>query len=144
MSGTASSLTWVNYYKTLISVADDCPVTSSVVPVPRGGKKTVAVLQYEMLAGLPYELTQEDLLFTTWLQRQADADPDVDALRARFFAKDQACLRASPLPKKYGFGLLFDRDGLVSLCPMESEEYGRITADPGPVTVLKALRSARR
>src|SRR4051812_36587779 len=125
----------MNYYETLIAVADDCPVASSVVPEPRGGKKTVAVLQYEMLAEQPYQLTQEDLLFTTWLQRQPDADrltePDVAELRARFFAKDQACLRASPLPKKYGFGLLFDGDGLVSLCPMESEEYERAARGDG-------------
>ncbi len=137
----------MNYYETLIAVAEDCPVTSSVVPVPRGGKKTVALLQYEILAGQPHQVTQEDLLFTTWLQRQPDADqlaePEVAALRARFFAKDQACLRASPLPKKYGFGLLFDGGGLMSLCPMESKEYERAARGAGQVTVLKALRSAR-
>lgn len=138
----------MNYYQTLIAVADDCPVSTSVVPTPRGGTKTVAVVQYELLAERPYQLTQEDVLFTSWLQRQDGAaeltEPGVVTLRERFFAKDQTCLRASPLPKKYGFGLLFDREGRVALCPVESEEYRRILADPGEVTVVKAMRSSRR
>lgn len=136
----------LNYYETLIAVADDCPVSSSVPPAPRGGKKTVAVLQYEMLAEHPYELTQEDVLFESWLARQENPDPP-DAERARlreqFFAKSQACLRASPLPKQYGWGLRFDREGRIALCPMESAEYQELLRAPGAVTVLKAMRSKR-
>jgi hypothetical protein len=140
----------LNYYDTLIAVADDCPVSGSVVPAPRGGRKTVAVLQYEMLADpeLAGRLTQEDVLFESWLRRQPAAEgrlaaDERAALRAEFFAKPQACLRASPLPKKYGFGLLFDGEGVVSLCPMESGEYRR-AVEGGAVTVLKAMRSSRR
>lgn len=64
-------------------------------------------------------------------------------LRGEFFAKPQACLRTSPLPKKYGFGLRFDCEGRVTLCPVESEEYGRLPAGAEGVTVLKAMRSSR-
>ena len=53
----------LNYYDTLIAVADDCPVSSAVVPQLRGGKPTVAVLQYEMIAAAPFRLTQEDVLY---------------------------------------------------------------------------------
>lgn len=140
----------MSYHQTLIAVADDCPVARSVVPAPRGGTRTVAVVQYELLADRPYHLTQEDVLFASWLERQAGADalaePEVAALRERFFAKEQPCLRASPLPKKYGFGLFFDRQGRVALCPMESDEYRRLVAGggAGDVAVLKALRSSRR
>jgi hypothetical protein len=139
----------MNYVQTLIAVADDCPVTGSVIPTARGGRKTVAVLHYELLNARPCRLTQEDMLFTTWLLREFAADDrpgaqDELALRERFFAKPQPCLRTSPLPKKYGFGLLFDAVGLVSLCPLESAEYRSIVADPGPLTIIKALRSARR
>lgn len=138
----------LNYYQTLIAVADDCPVTSSVVPTARGAAKTVAVLQYEMLAEHPYGLTQEDVLFESWRRRQdlpdEGSDADRAALRARFFAKPQACLRGSPLPKRYGWGLLFDQDGRTALCPMESEEYQRLVdGNEAGVTVLKALRSRR-
>jgi hypothetical protein len=142
----------LNYYRTLIAVADDCPVTSSVVPAERGGKVTVAVLQYGMVADSPHVHTQEDVLFETWLKRQDmpknQPKAEIARLRAEFFAKPQACLRASPLPKKYGFGLLFDQQGRVALCPMESTEYRRIVgggADGGAngVQILKAMRSKR-
>jgi hypothetical protein len=97
----------MNYFATLIAVADDGPVASSVVPAERGGKKTVAVLQYEMI-------------------------------------KEHACLRSSPLAKKYGFGLLFDREGRVALCPMESTEYKHLVNARGDdVKIVKALRSQR-
>ncbi|OEU85378.1 hypothetical protein DB35_15285 [Streptomyces abyssalis] len=138
----------MNYFGTLIAVADDCPVTRGVVPAARGGRKTVAVLQYEMLTERPGRLTQEDVLFESWFLRRPGAGglagPEAAALREEFFSKEQPCLRASPLPKKYGFGLLFDDDGLVTLCPVESGEYARLAAGAEGVTVLKALRSARR
>lgn len=146
----------LNYYSTLIAVADDCPVTAAEVPGARGGKPTVAVLQYELISGAPYGLTQEDVLFETWLRRQ-DLPADLPAerraeLRKEFFSRSQACLRASPLPKRYGWGLLFDRDGRIALCPMESEEYRRLVdgasrseqdGEDGGVRVLKAMRSRR-
>jgi len=39
-----------NYLATLIAVADDCPVSTSMVPVERNGKPTVATLQYGMIS----------------------------------------------------------------------------------------------
>ncbi|MEU8177771.1 DUF6157 family protein [Microbispora hainanensis] len=142
----------LNYYSTLIAVADDCPVTVAEVPRGRGGKPTVAVLQYELISGAPYGLTQEDVLLETWLRRQ-DLPADLPAerraeLRKEFFSRSQACLRSSPLPKRHGWGLLFDRDGRIALCPMESEEYRRLVdgaqaGEDGGVRVLKALRSRR-
>ena len=135
----------LNYFQTLIAVADDCPVTKSMVPEDRGGKKTVAVLQYEMLANNPYVYTQEDVLFHSWFQRQdmpGKSEAEVAQLREEFFARPQACLRSSPLPKKYGWGLIFNREGKVALCPMESEEYHDLLTG-GRVKVLKALRSSR-
>ncbi|GAA3794402.1 DUF6157 family protein [Sphaerisporangium flaviroseum] len=135
----------LNYYQTLIAVADDCPVTESVIPRARGEKKTVAALQYELLVGNPYVYTQEDVLFESWLRRQDLPDPSEDEvarLRHEFFSRSQACLRASPLPKKHGWGLAFDSEGRVSLCPMESKEYQDLLADES-VTVLKAMRSRR-
>lgn len=135
----------LNYYQTLIALAEDCPAASSVVPEARGGKKTVAVLQYEMLATRPYVYTQEDVLFQTWLDRQElpeQSEAEIAGLRAEFFAKPQACLRTSPLPKKYGWGLLFNEEGRLALCPAESEEYRELAAGDR-VKVVKAMRSKR-
>lgn len=137
----------LNYFKTLIAVADDCPVAASEVPAPRGGP-TVASLQYRMLAEHPRTYTQEDVLFQTWLDRQElprkPAAAELRRLREEFFAKPQACLRASPLPKKYGWGLLFDDEGRITLTPMESLEYQRIAdGKVAGVRVVKAMRSKR-
>ncbi len=85
-------------------------------------------------------------MLESWLARQdiPDDTPDKPRLRQEFFSKPQACLRSSPLPKKYGWGLLFDHDSRVALLPMESAEYQRLVAGNDPrVTVLKALRSRR-
>lgn len=134
-----------NYYRTLIAVAPDCPVDASVVPEERGGRRTVAVIHYQMLAGRPYQHTQEDVLFDTWLQKQDLPDrteDEVALLREEFFAKDQPCLRTSPLARKYGWGFAFDERGRVALCPMESPEYRQLL-EGGNVKVLKAMRSSR-
>ncbi|MFG1879130.1 DUF6157 family protein [Sphaerisporangium sp. NPDC049003] len=135
----------LNYYQTLIAVADDSPVTESVVPSARGARKTVAVVQYEMLTGSPYVHTQEDVLFESWFRRQdlpEATQADIARLRDEFFSRAQACLRASPLPKKYGWGLAFDAEGRVALCPMDSREYQDLLTDDA-TKVLKALRSSR-
>jgi hypothetical protein len=138
----------LNYYQTLIAVADDCPVTESVVPVRRGAKVTVAVLQYDMIAANPHVHTQEDVLFQTWLQRQEKmkdlSAEEIAQLREEFFARPQPCLRASPLPKRYGWGLLFDQEGRVALCPMETTAYKEIASgERGDIKVLRAFRSKR-
>jgi hypothetical protein len=126
-------------------VADDCPVAASVVPPERGDRVTVARLQYDMLVRGPRVHTQEDILFASWLRRQPrppTAKAELAKLRDAFFARPQACLRASPLPKKHGWGLVFDHAGKVALCAMESAEYRRLLDDRS-VEVLAAMRSAR-
>ncbi len=138
----------MNYVQTLIAVADDCPVKKGVIPEPRGGKPTVATLQYDMIANSPYVHTQEDVLFQSWLQRQEPTSrrsaAEAARLRKEFFSKPQPCLRSSPLPKKFGWGFLFDQEGRVALCAVDSDEYRKIVAGKaGKVTVLKALRSSR-
>ncbi|MFC6082896.1 DUF6157 family protein [Sphaerisporangium aureirubrum] len=136
----------LNYYDTLIAVSDDCPAGHAEVPTSRTGRPTIAMVQYAMLSAGPGALTQEDVLFETWLRRQEPepAAGERPRLRHEFFSRSQACLRASPLPKRHGWGLLFDGEGRVRLCPVESEEYRRIVAGEVPgVTVVKAMRTRR-
>ena len=56
----------MNYFDTLIEVADDCPTKKAQVPLARGGKKTKAVVEYEILAKHPYSHTEEDIAFETY------------------------------------------------------------------------------
>lgn len=122
-----------NYRTTLITVAADCAALLSAPPAKPG---TVAGMQYEMLAARPYQLTSDELLRAVEQARKgADA-------AARLFDKPQACLRASPLVKQYGFGLHHDAEARVALVPVESDDYARLLADP-EVKKRPGMRSSR-
>lgn len=135
----------MNYVETLIQVADDCPATTGTIPPKKSDKKSVANLQYELLAEQPYAFTQEELLFEVHLQHKNLSSSDIakDVLRETFFSKPQACMRTSPLAKRYGWGVHFDKNGKVALIARESEEYQQIMEDKSLQT-LKALRSSRK
>lgn len=131
-----------NYVSTFIQVADDCPIQAAEEP-PVGGKaRTVATLQYELISEHPYELTSDDVLFEVHALRQSIPSEARAAAREEFFTKDQACLRSSPLGKRYGWGFHHDDQGRVALVPVGSDEYIALTADP-EVKQLKAMRSKR-
>lgn len=136
-----------DYYDTFITVAEDCKLAEAKVPEPRGGKATVATLQYEMLSQ-PFEWKQSDVLFEVWLARQPKLDAESlaaderAALRDEFFAKGQPCLRASPLTKTHGWGVVFDGDGRAALVAMESDDYRAHLSDANLKT-LNAMRSKR-
>lgn len=131
-----------NYINTFVQVADDCPVQLGEQP-PEGGKSpTVAALQYALIVNRPYELTSDDLLFEVFAARKAIPDEERSAARAEFFSKSQACLRASPLTKRYGWGIHHDAESRIALVPLGSEEYLSFAADPD-LKQLKAMRSKR-
>jgi hypothetical protein len=131
-----------NYYDTFIEVADDCPVSTATIPQSRGAIKTVAVLQYEMIADHPYEFTQDDILFAVFAERQGIRTSDRSAEREKFFARDQPCLRSSSLGKRYGWGIHNDDHGRVALFAVDSGAY-RDLMDDDRLKHLKALRSRR-
>ena len=131
-----------NYAETLIEVAEDCPVTVAVAPPVRDGKKSVANLQYDLISQAPYRYTSDDVIFAVHAERAGIPDENQAPERERFFAKGQPCLRSSPLPKRYGWGIHNDAEGRVALVPVESDEYRRLAADPN-TRHLRAMRSKR-
>lgn len=139
----------MNYVEAFIAVADDCPVDHGVAPATKAGKRpTMAAIQYALLADAPYTYTQEDVLFLTHARSKGIPLEELAArgedLRAAFFARPQACLRASPLAKQYGWGFHFDAHGKVALYPRESDEYRALAGNAsGALKVMKALRSGR-
>ncbi|WP_147916654.1 DUF6157 family protein [Ruania zhangjianzhongii] len=131
-----------NYIGAFIQVAEDCPVGTAEQP-PAGGKApTVAALQHEFISTHPYEFTSDDVLFQVYALRQSVSAEARPAAREAFFGKDQACLRSSPLGKRYGWGIHHDAQGRVALVPLGSDEYRRLSSDPA-VKQLKAMRSKR-
>ncbi|KQQ00022.1 MULTISPECIES: DUF6157 family protein [unclassified Rathayibacter] len=131
-----------DYFSTFIAVAADCPVATAAVP-PDGAKPTVASLQYALLHERPYELTSDDVLFTVHALRSGIPDDERDAERERFFARDQPCLRASPLPKRYGWGLHYDAEGRVALVGAGTPLYDELLSRSDLVQKA-AMRSSRR
>lgn len=131
-----------NYTDTFIAVAPDCPAAAGEVPQPRGAAKTVALLQYELIADHPYEYTSDDVLFEVFAERNGIGTAERAAAREEFFAKPQACLRASPLGKRYGWGIHHDGDSRVGLVALGSAEYSRLEQDVTLVQ-LTAMRSRR-
>jgi len=133
---------------TFVLVAPDCPVSCGTIPVPRGPAPTVAVLQHELLTSRPYALTLEDLMVAVHVRREGLSEADAKAraaeIRATLFGKAYPCMRASPLPKKYGWGVHHDGAGRIALYGVESPEYGRLASNAGGgVAVVAAMRSKR-
>ncbi|MNG12849.1 hypothetical protein D3C84_964860 [compost metagenome] len=67
-----------------------------------------------------------------------------EVLRQTFFGKPQACMRASMLPKRYGWGIHFNAEGKLAIVPLESEAY-RYYAEggEGDIRVVAAMRNRR-
>jgi hypothetical protein len=130
------------YRSTFIQVATDCSATEGTPPPQRGESKSIANLEYEMLAGHPYEYTQEEVQFAVHLAHKGIPGEDTEREREAYFSVPHACLRASPLAKRYGWGFHFDADGRVALVPMESPEYAKHSADKA-LTQVFAMRSKR-
>lgn len=131
-----------NYANTLIEIAEDSPVSASVIPVVKNDKKTIANYQYEKLSKHPLKYTSDELLFDIFVERNDISPSELEEEKQKFFSKGQACLRTSPLAKKNGFGIFHNEDSKVRLIPAESEEYQQLLKDDA-VKKVKAMKSKR-
>jgi hypothetical protein len=115
-----------NLTNTFIAVAPDCPAEHAAIPAK---PDSLAGLQHELLDGRPYRLTSDDLLFTVHARRNGILGAAVlNEAREAFFARSQACLRTSPLAKRFGWGIHYDAHGRVAIYGVETPEYGDFTA----------------
>lgn len=133
---------------TFVLVAADCPVTVAQVPVGRGSTPTVPVLQHELLTTRPYTLTLEDLMFEVHIRRAslsaAEVKDNKATIHAVLFGKPYPCMRASALPKRYGWGVHHDTAGKLALVSMQSAEYRRFAdGKVKGIEVVPAMRSKR-
>ena len=131
-----------NYTDTFIEIADDSPATSGEVPPLKGDKKSVANIEFEMVKKHPYKFTSDDVLFSVYAERKDLAESELEKARAEFFSKGQACMRASPLTKRYGWGVHNDKDGKIALVGADTEEYKKLSQDKS-LKVVKAMKSSR-
>ena len=132
-----------NYLETFIEAAEDCLLDKAEIPPSKNGEKTIAVLHYELIINNPYQYTSDDVIFNTFVQKNNIGNEDLEPERERFFSKGQACLRSSPLTKRYGWGVHSDKDGKVAIYPIESVEYKKYCSD-NSVKHLKGMRTKRK
>ena len=133
----------VNYYDTLVEVADDCPATVARVPQARGGRKTKAVVEHELLAKNPYTYTEEDIAFEVYAVLHDIPRASWPTEREKFLSKGHPHLRVSALAKRYGWGIHNNAEGKIALIAVESLEYKRLLDDPATAKI-KAFRTTRR
>jgi D-alanyl-D-alanine-carboxypeptidase/D-alanyl-D-alanine-endopeptidase len=137
--------------------ASTTPTRSSrsrpTVPCPpeRSGLRatgpTVASATYSLIAEHPYRFRSSEVLFTVWADRQGIAKEDRGDAWSDFFAKPRPCLRASDLPKRFGWGVHADEQGRIALYGVDSSEDATLAAgstpDGGNVTVTAAMPTRR-
>ena len=127
---------------TFIEVADDCPAVHAQVPLARGDRPTKAATEYELIAGEPYTLTEEDVAFRTRVVMRDIPEADWPAERERLLSQEKPRLRVSALAKRYGWGIHIDSHGRLALVAVESAEYQRLAADPA-LRHVRAFRTKR-
>src|SRR2546429_5284590 len=133
----------MNYFDTLIEVADDCPTKKAQVPLARGGKKTKAVVEYEILVKHPYSHTEEDIAFETYAVLH-DIPKDIwPKERKKFLSKGHPHLRVSPLTKRYAGGPRHNVAGKKALIAVGSSRDEPPPEDP-PTPQTKAVLPPRR
>jgi len=132
----------MNYYDTLIEVADDCPAKEAQVPQASGAKKTKAMVEYELLAKHPYKYTEEDIAFEVYAVLHDIPKAIWPTERKKFLSKGHPHLRVSALAKRYGWGIHNNAEGKLALVAVESPEYKQLLNDPR-TTNIRAFRSKR-
>ncbi len=140
---TMEKIHTTNYYDTFIEVAEDIKVHSGTIPPSKTDKRTIAEMQYELLAKNPYKFTSDDIFFQVFAHRNDLTKAEYNQARQQFFSKGQPCFRSSPLTKKYGFGVHADKDGKVAIFGMETEQYEKFQQDP-KLKKVKAMRSSKK
>ena len=130
-----------NYENTFIEVADDSPALSGQVPPVKGDSKTVANIQFELVSKNPYKFTSDDVLFQVYAERKDLMESELGEAREQFFSKGQACMRASPLTKRYGWGIHSDQNGKIAMYGLGTDEYKKFKEKSSKV--VKAMKSSK-
>lgn len=132
-----------NYLNSFIEAAEDCPASFGEIPKIKGETKTIASAQFEIISKNPYKFTSDDVLFQVFADRNDLTKSEYTAERNQFFSKGQACLRASPLTKRYGWGIHNDKNGKIALYGIETPEYQKFLKDEN-LKLVKAMRTSKK
>ncbi|WP_173010381.1 DUF6157 family protein [Achromobacter xylosoxidans] len=117
----------------------DSTATAGTMPAKAN---SIAQLQHALLTRHPYHYTSDDLLFEVYAIRNGIAPRDRKPAREAFFARPQACLRASPLVKQFGWGIHHDAESKVAIHGVDSETYRELIAR-ADLKIVAGMRSRR-
>jgi Family of unknown function (DUF6157) len=78
-------------------------------------------------------------LFEVFALKNDLTESELENAREQFFSKGQPCFRASPLTKRYGWGVHNDKEGKIALFGLESEEYQKFIKN-NELKVVKAMK----
>jgi hypothetical protein len=113
---------------------DDCVSETGVIP-PHKQPPTSAQIVFDLVIDHPYEHTSDDVLYLAYGEPRGLS-------RGEHYSKGQPCFRASPITKRYGWGVHFDAQGKIAFYARDSEEYQKLSHDPD-LTQLIALRNKK-
>ena len=117
-----------------ILVAEDCPVEEGTVPKSKRGMKTVPIHTYEVLSEHPYEYTEDDLQHEVHVVRRG----------VQQFDPEKRDLKRNELPKRWGWGIHYNRERKIALFGCETEEYKELSRRAqARGTADRALRTNR-
>lgn len=131
-----------NCINTLVEAAEDTVAKAGEVPPAKGDAKSVAAMQYDMISKHPYKYTSDDVLFTVYAERNGIKKEKLKEAREAFFSKGQACFRASPLTKRYGWGVHSNAEGKIAIYGCDTQEYKKLQEDKN-LKIVKAMKSRR-
>lgn len=129
----------MGYLNAFVAVASDCPARAGVIP---DRPMSVAGLEYLLLTANPYLLTGQDLILAVHARHKGIAEADIETFKAALFSRPHPCLRASLLPKRYGWGAHYDANGRIALYGVETGDYRRLISQSG-IKVVPAMRNRR-
>lgn len=132
-----------NYINTFIEVAEDCPIHYGEIPPAKSDKRSLARMQYDMLAGNDYVYTSDNVIFQVYAEKNDLTPGELKAAREQFFSKGKPCLRSSPLTKRYGWGIHCNSKGKIALVGSETKDYQEFKNDKS-LQIVKAMRSKRK
>ena len=104
----------MSYKETFITVAPDCPVSQSEIPVSKRAIKPLHIIQYELLTENPYTFDHKELVFNVHLIRKGLEDlseSEKEKIWDDLFVKGHPCLRASALTNDMDLELIMIRMG---------------------------------
>ena len=131
-----------NYQNSFIEVAEDCPVNRGEIPPAKKTGNTIANIQYDILSNNPYQFTSDEILFQCYITKNDLQGKNLAQQKEQFFSKGQPCFRASPLTKRYGWGIHYNNEGKMAIYGCETKEYKAFSKDK-TLKILKAMRSSR-